>query len=84
MSSNSLTADSPSILTRIEKWVPGITAVRTYQRQWVGRDLVAGLDQIGGGIADVYLAAGDIVLATGQGQRFGEAGDGMLGCGVGG
>jgi high affinity sulfate transporter 1 len=37
------TADSPSKLDRIEKWLPGVRALRNYQRSWLPRDLVAGL-----------------------------------------
>jgi len=35
-------ADSSSKLARIEKWVPGVGAIRNYQRSWLPRDLVAG------------------------------------------
>ena len=34
---------SSSRLAPIEKWVPGLRAVRSYQRAWLPRDLVAGL-----------------------------------------
>src|SRR5688572_33106187 len=27
----------------VEKWVPGIAAMRTYQRSWLSRDLMAGI-----------------------------------------
>jgi len=39
------TAVSPNkpLITRLEKWMPGIRAVRTYQRGWLYKDLVAGL-----------------------------------------
>lgn len=33
----------PSILTRIEKWMPGVRVLRTYDRAWLGKDLVAGM-----------------------------------------
>jgi len=36
-------ATAPSRLSRIEKWMPGLQAVRSYQRAWLPRDLVAGL-----------------------------------------
>jgi MFS superfamily sulfate permease-like transporter len=29
--------------SRVEKWIPGVRTVRTYQRAWLPRDLVAGL-----------------------------------------
>lgn len=29
-------------MSKLEKWVPGIRAVRTYQRAWAPRDLIAG------------------------------------------
>jgi high affinity sulfate transporter 1 len=41
MSTKSLQKTMPSRLSRIEKWVPGIRAIRTYQRPWLSRDLVA-------------------------------------------
>src|SRR3954453_3645945 len=28
---------------RIEKWIPGARALRTYQREWLAKDLIAGL-----------------------------------------
>src|SRR3954447_13963909 len=28
---------------RIEQWIPGARAVRTYQREWLSKDLIAGL-----------------------------------------
>jgi high affinity sulfate transporter 1 len=34
---------STSRPTGIEKWVPGLRALRTYQRAWLARDLVAGV-----------------------------------------
>ena len=33
---------SPSRLARVEKWIPGLRAMRTYKRAWLPRDLVAG------------------------------------------
>jgi MFS superfamily sulfate permease-like transporter len=37
-------AASPAVRRRsVEKWVPGIAAMRTYQRAWLSRDLVAGI-----------------------------------------
>ena len=40
-----MTADRPtvSIGARIERWVPGIGVIRTYDRAWLTRDLLAGL-----------------------------------------
>jgi len=35
--------ESPPRVNQIEKWVPGLRALRTYQRAWLPRDLVAGL-----------------------------------------
>jgi high affinity sulfate transporter 1 len=32
-----------SIRARVEKWVPGLHVVRTYQRTWLPRDLIAGV-----------------------------------------
>ena len=52
---------------------------RTIRLGCPGAVLQNGLYQIGCGIADVYLAAGDIVFSPCQRQRFGETGDGMLG-----
>ena len=34
---------SPSRLDRAQKWIPGIRAVRTYNRAWLAKDIVAGL-----------------------------------------
>ena len=31
------------LLLRLERWMPGIHAVRTYNRAWLGKDLVAGM-----------------------------------------
>jgi len=28
---------------RVERWVPGIRVLRTYERSWLGRDLIAGI-----------------------------------------
>jgi high affinity sulfate transporter 1 len=36
-------AESPSRLDRAQKWMPGIRAVRTYDRAWLAKDVVAGL-----------------------------------------
>ena len=30
-------------MTRVERWVPGLRALREYQRSWLASDLVAGL-----------------------------------------
>ena len=43
MTKVSLSSDQPSLQTRAEKWVPGIKAARTYNRQWLARDLMAGI-----------------------------------------
>ncbi len=43
MSNNSISSQSPSMMVRLEKWVPGIRAVRTYDRAWLAKDLVAGI-----------------------------------------
>ena len=48
-----------------------------------GTILQYGFGQIGGSVADVDLTAGDIVLASIQGHRFGKTGDGMFGGGIG-
>ena len=34
---------SPTLIQRIGKWMPGVNAIRHYQRAWLPRDLVAGL-----------------------------------------
>ncbi len=34
---------STTRLAQVEKWVPGLTALRGYKREWLPRDLVAGL-----------------------------------------
>ena len=39
-----MTAAAPAVRRGwVEKWVPGIAAMRTYQRAWLSRDLVAGI-----------------------------------------
>lgn len=43
MSTNSVQISPPSPINRIEKWVPGLHAIRHYQLAWMPRDLVAGL-----------------------------------------
>ncbi len=43
MNTTSLQSSSPSRLAQAEKWVPGLRALRSYQRSWLPRDLVAGL-----------------------------------------
>jgi MFS superfamily sulfate permease-like transporter len=42
---NNITSQTttPSRLAQTEKWLPGVRALRTYQRPWLPRDLVAGL-----------------------------------------
>jgi high affinity sulfate transporter 1 len=39
---NTEVAASP-VLGRIERWMPGVRALRTYERSWLSRDLVAGI-----------------------------------------
>jgi high affinity sulfate transporter 1 len=34
---------STSRLVKVEKWLPGVRAARTYQRSWLPRDLIAGV-----------------------------------------
>ena len=59
--------------------------------QRLGRDLAVGLrhalgharGHLGGGVADVDLAHRDVVLAAVERRGLGEAGDGVLGGGVG-
>ncbi len=34
---------SPDKLEQISKWMPGLAAARTYKRQWLAKDIVAGL-----------------------------------------
>jgi len=36
-------ATSPSKADQISKWMPGLEAARTYKRQWLAKDIVAGL-----------------------------------------
>lgn len=43
MSTTTIETASPSRLARIEKWMPGVRALRNYQRGWLPRDLVAGI-----------------------------------------
>ena len=43
MSSSISQTVPPSRLARVEKWVPGIKAARTYQGKWLFRDLMAGI-----------------------------------------
>ena len=42
MSETAVSTNKP-ILARLERWMPGIHAVRTYNRAWLGKDLVAGI-----------------------------------------
>ncbi len=30
-------------LARVERWMPGVRAIRTYERSWLSRDLIAGI-----------------------------------------
>ena len=43
MSEVSLQNGSNSLLNRAGKWMPGINVVRTYQRKWAPKDIMAGL-----------------------------------------
>ena len=43
MSINTDDITSPSRRVQIEKWIPGVRALRTYKREWLPRDLVAGV-----------------------------------------
>ena len=43
MDNTTVQTTAPSRLSPIEKWVPGLRALRSYQRVWLPRDLVAGL-----------------------------------------
>ncbi|MFC1922281.1 SulP family inorganic anion transporter [Chloroflexota bacterium] len=43
MSNQSVPSQNPSMVVRLEKWVPGITAIRTYNRSWLAKDLIAGI-----------------------------------------
>lgn len=42
MSKTAVSTPQP-VITRLERWMPGIRAVRTYNRAWLGKDLVAGI-----------------------------------------
>src|SRR6187397_3644732 len=43
MTGQTLPISSPSRLARAEAWVPGLHVLRTYQRAWLPKDIVAGL-----------------------------------------
>ena len=43
MYNNTADLQDPSLVVRLEKWVPGVRAIRTYNRAWLGKDLVAGI-----------------------------------------
>jgi high affinity sulfate transporter 1 len=43
MSETAVSIPTKSNLARLEKWMPGIRAVRTYDRTWAGKDMVAGV-----------------------------------------
>jgi high affinity sulfate transporter 1 len=43
MNTTSLQTRPPTRIQRIGKWIPGLNAMRHYQRAWLPRDLVAGL-----------------------------------------
>ena len=34
---------STSSFARVEQWIPGIRVLRTYERAWLSRDLIAGI-----------------------------------------
>ena len=43
MSETAVTNPKPSAVSRLEKWMPGIRAARTYNRAWLAKDVVAGI-----------------------------------------
>lgn len=43
MPETAVSAQKSATLTRLEKWLPGLRAVRTYNRAWLAKDLVAGI-----------------------------------------
>ncbi len=43
MSETAVTTQKPPFVVRLEKWVPGIRAARTYNRAWLGKDIIAGI-----------------------------------------
>lgn len=43
MSETAAIPQQKSVLVRLENWMPGIRAARTYNRAWLGKDLVAGI-----------------------------------------
>ena len=43
MSNISDTSPGPSPVVQLEKWVPGLRAIRTYDRAWLAKDLIAGI-----------------------------------------
>jgi high affinity sulfate transporter 1 len=43
MSETTVASQRPPSVVRLEKWIPGIRAFRTYNRAWLGKDLVAGI-----------------------------------------
>ena len=53
---------SPARLSGIEKWVPGILTIRTYQRPWLSRDLVAAVLLTAEPITDVDTTATDMLV----------------------
>ncbi len=42
MTTKTAVAASPG-LARVERWMPGVRALRTYERPWLSRDLIAGV-----------------------------------------
>ena len=43
MNETAVVTPEPGLLTRLEKWAPGIRAARTYDRAWLAKDIVAGV-----------------------------------------
>lgn len=43
MRETAVPAQNHSIVTRLEKWMPGLRVARTYNKAWLSKDLVAGL-----------------------------------------
>ena len=57
MTMTPLQKTSPSRVSRIEKWVPGVRAIRTYQRPWLPRDLAGAV------VLPAFLIAQDMTYA---------------------
>ena len=43
MTNSTAQSAGPSRLAQVEKWMPGLRALRSYQRTWLPRDLIAGV-----------------------------------------